>query len=408
MKGKKHFIILAALCLFSLHTHYAAAQADWDQFRGASRDGSASGSARLSAWPETGPKVKWTREIGSGFSEILISGDRIYTMFAEKADSLTGWEYVASFDAATGREIWRTELDSVFIDVDGWGDGPRSTPAMDGNWLYCFTGHGKLFAVSRMDGSIRWSVDFVKEFESTLPRWGFSASPILMDQYVIMEVGGSRGRAFVAFDSESGKVVWSAGEGEAMYSSPITANINGQEQVIFVNGRNMVSFNNQGKVLWTHNMPIGNPMASPVFIPPTRIFASANNGAGSFVVEPGTGNTSEIFQSSAMKNDWSSSVYKDGYIYGFNLAALQCISATDGQRKWNRRGFGKGSLILVDDVLLVLSDQGELSMVAATPEGFRTLGSVQLIEGRSWTAPSFSGKRVFVRNNTHMACVELQ
>jgi outer membrane protein assembly factor BamB len=379
----------------------------WNQFRGNFRNGTGETTDILTEWPQDGPGLVWKKEIGSGFSELLVSGNRLYTLFAEKTDSVTGWEYVASYDAGTGEELWRSQLDSIFIDVDGWGDGPRSTPASDDAYLYCFSGHGKLYAVSKTDGSILWTVDFVRQFNSTLPRWGFSASPILSGDMVIMEVGGDEGRAFAAFNKQNGGLIWAAGEGDAMYSSPITAEINGQQQIIFVNGRRLSSYDMHGDTLWTYQMPIGNPMASPLFIPPAHIFVSANNGSGSFLIGLDADVINELFTSSAMKNDWSSSVYRDGYIYGFNLASLQCISVEDGKRVWHKRGFGKGNLILVGDKLLVLSDQGDLSVVNATPEGFTELGSISVLEGRSWTAPSYANGRVYMRNHTHMACVEL-
>jgi outer membrane protein assembly factor BamB len=400
------FILAGLLSATTLYSN-SDKSSDWPQFRGSLRNGSAATGGQSLSWPEGGPAMVWKKEIGSGFSEIILSDGKLFTMFAEKTDSLSGWEYLASYDAGTGEEIWRTRIDSVFIDVDNWGDGPRSTPAAGQDLIFCFSGFGKLVALSREDGAIRWTVDFIEQFGSTLPRWGFSTSPLLVGDLVLMEVGGTGERAFAAFRQENGQLVWARAKGDAMYTSPIAAEINGKVQIIHPNARNLYSFDVKGDTLWVHTMPIGNPMASPLFIPPNKVFVSANNGSGSLLLEVAGNTTEEIFQSAAMKNDWSSSVYLDGYIYGFNLASLQCISAADGQRKWGRRGLGKGSLILVGDKLIVLSDTGVLAMVEATPEGFVELGSVQAIEGRSWTAPSYAGGRVYVRNHTEMACFEL-
>lgn len=405
----RKYLFMILLFFISLSVKAGSGQAsDWNQFRGHYRNGSGTADSEVAVeLAQDGQGIVWKREIGSGFSEVLVEGNRIYTMFAEKTDSITGWEFVASYDADSGEELWRTQIDSVFIDVDGWGDGPRSTPAMDGGFLYCFSGHGKLLAVSAADGSIRWTIDFVRQFNSKLPRWGYSASPVILNDMVIMELGGDEGRAFAAFNKQDGELIWTGGEGEAMYASPITAEINGQRQIIFANGRRLYSYNESGDTLWTYQMPIGNPMASPLFIAPASIFVSANNGSGSFLLDVEQQGANEVFASSAMKNDWSSSVYRDGYIYGFNLASLQCISVEDGQKMWHKRGFGKGNLILVGDKLVVLSDQGELSLVEAGPDGFQELGSLAVLDGRSWTAPSYAGGRVYVRNHTHMACVVL-
>ncbi|MFO7998910.1 MAG: PQQ-binding-like beta-propeller repeat protein [Bacteroidales bacterium] len=406
MFRKSIFITLSVLLHIPLVVGNNPAS-DWPQFRGSLRNGSSPVSPQAVEWPENGPKLIWKQDIGSGFSEVLVSGSELFTMFAEKTDSITGWEYLAAYDAQTGEELWRAQLDSVFIDVDNWGDGPRSTPFLDQDHLYCFTGFGKLMSVSRDNGAIGWSVDFIEAFGSTLPRWGYSSSPVVMGNLVMIETGGDQDRAFAAFNKHTGELVWAAGTGPAMYSSAIIAEIGGQTQIIHPNGRNLFSFDENGDSLWTYTMPIGSPMASPLFIPPDKIFVSANNGVGGFMVKVTGQVVEEVFNTSAMKNDWSSSVYHDGHIYGFHLASLQCISVEDGKRLWGKRGLGKGSLILIGDKLLALSDLGVLTMLEASPQGYIEMGSVEAIEGRSWTAPSYANGRIYVRNHTQMACFEL-
>ena len=349
----------------------------------------------------------WKKEIGSAFSEIIVLEDIICTMTSETTDSVTGSEFLIAFDKKNGDEIWKTKVDSIFFDVDGWGDGPKSTPTYDEDNIYCFSGFSKLTAISKKTGKIIWVVDFVAEFGSSVPRWGASTSPILVDNILIMEVGGTESRGFAAFNKKNGEVIWMKGNGFTTYSSPAITEIDGETQILFTNGSNLHSYNTKGDSLWTFQMPIRNPNSHPVFIEPNKIFISALGSVGFVIVEIIDNKPTQLLQGSTMKNDYSSSVYRDGYIYGFNIATLQCISAETGEKVWTKRGFGKGSFILVNDKLVVLSDQGKLILVEASPDGYSERGSFQAIEGKCWTAPSFADGKVYVRNLTEMACYKI-
>jgi len=374
----------------------------WNQFRGSNRSGVSPENALPDILPESGPELLWKKEIGSGFSEITISGDRIYTMLSEETDSISGSEYIAAFDAKTGNAIWRTKVDSLFFDT--FGNGPRSTPAIGEDNIYSFSSYGKLTANSKEDGKTIWQVGFISEFGSTLPQWAFSSSPVLVDNTLIIEAGGTDSRAFIGFDKNSGKVLWTKGSGISSYNSPVVAEIDGKTNIIFANQTTLYSFNSIGDTLWTYNMTMNGPMAMPVVFDSNKIFISTVRSAGFSIVEVNNNTVKELINSGTMKNDFSSSLYYDGCIYGFNVAALQCISARTGEKKWTKRGFGKGSLILVDDKLLVLSDKGKLIQVKATPEAYTEQGSFQAIDGKSWTAPSFAEGKLYVRNLTEMAC----
>ncbi|MBC8344235.1 MAG: PQQ-like beta-propeller repeat protein, partial [Bacteroidetes bacterium] len=333
---------------------------------------------------------------------------RVYTITGEKVDSARGYEYAIAFDAATGNKIWKTKIDSIFIDIDGWGDGARSTPAINDDHMYCLSGFGKLKALSLIDGKEIWQVDLVIDFGIPVPRWGFSTSPLIMEDVLILELGGKDENAFGAFNPQDGKLLWKVANGQPSYCSPIIANIDGQEQMIFANDNTLFSFNSKGESLWTYSMPIRRPTATPVFIEPNKIFVSAVSATGCFIIEIKENKALETMNNSSMQNHWSSSCYHNGYIYGFNVAALQCISALDGNKKWTKRGYGKGSLIMADDKLIVLSDKGKMVLVEASPEAFVELSSFQALNGKSWTAPSFSNGKVYLRNLTQMACYQLK
>ncbi len=373
----------------------------WNQFRGPDRIGAVDYTLP-DQMPDGGPELLWKRPVGSAFSELAVVGDRVYTMFSEAVDTTSGTEYLAAFDAATGDELWRVKTDSLFFDQ--FGNGPRSTPLVDGDMVYCLSSHGKLSAHRTADGSMAWQTDLVKEFGSTLPRWGFSTSPVLLGDMLILEAGGTDSRGFAGFGKETGKAVWSWGDGVAYYTSPVVVTIDGKEQVLFASQTTLYSFDASGDTLWTCPVSMNGPMASPVMMDGNRIFISTVRSQGFCVVEVKDGRPKEVLNGSTMKNDFSSSVYHNGFIYGFDVAALQCISATTGEKRWTKRGLGKGSLIRVGDQLMVLSDKGNLLRVKATEEAYKELGSFQALEGKSWTAPSFSDGKLYVRNLTEMAC----
>jgi outer membrane protein assembly factor BamB len=394
-----------ATCLLLVQLPYAYAQGpsagSWNQFRGPDRIGAMEYDLP-DEFPNSGPELLWKKPVGSAFSELAIVGDRVYTMFSEAVDTTSGTEFLAAYDAKTGDELWRVKTDSLFFDQ--FGNGPRSTPLVDGDKVYCLSSHGKLSAHNAADGSLVWQTDLVKEFGSTLPRWGFSTSPVLVGDILVLEAGGTESRGFVGIDRNTGIAVWTRGEGVAYYTSPVVVTIDGKEQILFASQTTLFSFDAGGDTLWTCPISMNGPMASPVVMDDNRIFISTVRSRGFCVVEVKDGKPKEVLTGSTMKNDFSSSVYHDGYIYGFDVAALQCISAATGEKKWTKRGFGKGSLIRVGDQLLVLSDKGMLIRVKAVAEAYTELGSYQALEGKSWTAPSFSDGKLYLRNLTEMAC----
>ena len=379
----------------------------WTQFRGFNRSGISNERLPEIDKPELQFDLIWKKDIGSGFSELIVSEGVVYTMESEQIDSISGSEFIVAFDENTGNEIWKSKVDSIYIDVDGWGNGPRSTPALDENNIYSFSGCGKLTANSKKDGRLIWQVDFVNVFESTVPRWGNASSPLIIDNKVIMEAGGVNSKAFVAFDKNNGEVLWTSGNGTSSHDSPLLVIIEGQQQIIFVNGSTLYSYNAEGDTLWTYKMPFRVITAMPVLIGTNRLFVSGVRNPGFFIVEIRENKVNEVITGSSMKNDFSSCCYYDGYIYGFHVAALRCISAETGEVVWTKRGYGKGSLIIVDDKIFVLSDKGKLVMVDTNPDAYTEIGNINAINGKSWTAPSFANGKVFVRNLTEMASFKL-
>jgi outer membrane protein assembly factor BamB len=395
----KGLLIMAFGIMFFTHIQ---AQDEWNQFRGFSRSGVIDQTNFPELIPQTGAELKWSKDIGSGFSEIVLSENKAYVFYADTLHN--NYTYLAALDKNNGQELWKSPVDSMWIEVDGWGHGPRSTPAIDDDAIYCLSGYGKFVAFNKNTGSELWKISLPGQFGATIPRWGFSTSPLLIADVVILETGGGDKKAFTAFDKKSGKVVWSTGTGVAAYNSPLVANIQNKDHIVFANDTLLYALNATGELLWQYRMPLRGPMAMPVFIGPNRIFVSSVSNTGSFVVEVQDNVATEVLKSPTMQNNWSSSCYHKGYLYGFSKAKLQCVSVDSGEMAWGKRGFGKGSLIIVGDKLVVLSDQGKIIIVEANPESYQEIASFQTLAGKAWTAPSYSGGHLFIRNLSKVAC----
>lgn len=399
-------IVTTLLLILFIGFNSIAQSTNWNQFRGLNRSGTSLEMNLPDSFPANGLRMLWKKQIGSSFAEIAYVDGIAYTMFSEQSDSLSGIEYLGAFDGATGNELWRAEVDSIYIDADGWGNGARATPTIDGNMIYTFSGSGTLTASAKEDGKQLWQVDFVKDLGATIPRWGYACSPLIVDDLVVMEAGGSEERAFVAFNKTNGELVWAKGNANATHTSPIVTEVNGEKQVIFSNGRTVYAYNLQGDTLWTYSTLNASGTVSPVVVGKNKLFLSTIS-RGFEIIDISGNQPKKVLNGFTMKNDFSTSVYHDGYIYGFHIAALQCISAETGEKMWTKRGFGKGNLMVANGKLFVISDKGKLVMVEATPQEYIELGIFQALEGKSWTAPSIADGKIFVRNLTHMACFEL-
>ncbi len=401
----------AALLSIAFEVHAGTASRDWPQFRGARRDGQSVESGLLATWPEGGPREVWRQPLGDGYSEIVVVGDRLYTLYAKEADG-EAREFAAAFEAATGKELWRVALGKRFDNE--FGNGPRSTPAVDGDRMYVLNATGDLAALAVTDGKQLWKVSLPQTFGSAQPTFGFSTSALADGDQVVLEAGGPEGKSYVALDRASGKTKWTVGTGgrEPGYNSPLAVDLGGGPRYVYVAGGKLVGLDRGGKEIWSQAWPRGETHAMPVFVAPDRIFVSGTEGVGAALFrikdDGATASVEELWKQPAMRNHFSSSLARDGHVYGFDNATLKCIKVEDGSLAWAKRGFGKGALAFADGHLLVLSDQGRLTWVVASPEGYVESGSVQALEGRCWTAPTVAGGRVYLRNHAEMVVYDLR
>src|SRR5215213_6146052 len=380
----------------------AETRAEWPGFRGPSRDGIVRGVRIDTDWSTKPPAQMWRRPIGPGWSSFAVRGDLFYTQ-EQRGDN----EVVACYKASTGLPVW-THKDAARFFESNAGAGPRATPTLSNNRVYTFGATGILNALDANNGSVLWTRNVASETNTKVPFWGFSSSPLVIGDLVIIAASGQ----LVAYDAATGNRRWLGPNPGGSYSSPHLATIDGVQQVLLVTGAGTTSVSPaDGKQLWSDSWS-GNSIVQPALTPEgdvlitsqengTRRIALAHNGSGWSVVERWTSN--------GLKPYFNDFVVHKGYAYGFDGRILSCIDLKDGQRKWKGGRYGNGQLVLLldQDLLLVLSEEGELALVSATPDQFTEIAHSPAIEGKTWNHPVMVGDTLWVRNSEQMAAFRL-
>ncbi|MGH7598083.1 MAG: PQQ-binding-like beta-propeller repeat protein, partial [bacterium] len=398
----KWLLTTLVLCVFPLAVN-SVGDDDWPQFRGRNRDGIANAISEIKPWPKAGPRLAWQVNIGEGFSGISVSGDRIFTMFADGKS-----EFLASFELASGKEVWRVKVDEMLKNQHG--NGPRSTPAVDEQNAYGLSSRGHLVAVEKKTGKLQWEAFCKKDFRSDGPGHGFSSSPLVEENMLLLQTEAGNGKALVAFNKRSGQILWTTGYGGDGYCSPTSFVFDGERQFLFVASEKAAALSAAGKTLWEKRAGPG-LIAMPLFIAPDKIFilgSGETNGMlmkiakmqNNFAVE-------EVWSNNQLRDSFGSPVLYKDHLYGCSGAFLVCIDLATGTRKWTQRGFGEGSVILAGGYLIIMGGKGNLAVAQATPEKYLEIGSFQALRGKCWTAPTIAQGKLLLRNHVEMVCYDL-
>ena len=377
-------------------------EGEWASWRGPNRDGTVAVEGLDPSWQRGEPRQIWRRKLGEGFGSPAIAGDRVFVLFARGTE-----EYLAALEAQTGDEIWRHTVGETL--VDRTGNGPRTTPAVADGMVYAM-GTRHLVAIDADKGDEKWRVALAEP-----PLWGFSSSPLLLDDLLVVHAQVPGNEAPVtALHRDDGTIAWQAGQGLPGYASPLLVELHGRRQILAFIGGGLLALEPQsGRLLWSHpwRTSYGVNAADPVFYPPDKIFISSGYDTGAALLEvrtTGSGyETSELWSTRSMKNHFSSSVRVGDHLYGFDNASLKAIDLTDGSTQWRQRGFGKGSLLLAGDRLLVLGDEGSLALVEPSPERYLEHGRIQALDTGSWSPPALAGRWLYLRDHQEIVCLDL-
>ena len=377
--------------------------ADWPGFRGPDRDGIIRGVRIKTDWSASPPKELWRRPIGPGWSSFAVRGDLLYTQ-EQRGDD----EVVSCYNVTTGYPVWRYRDAARFWESNG-GAGPRGTPTLSDGRLYTFGATGILNVLDAGDGSVVWSRNAASDTDTKVPVWGFSSSPLVVDDIVIVAVAGS----LIAYNITTGDPRWSIPAGGDCYSSPHLMHIDGVTQILLLNEAGTISVSPaDGTLLWEHPWP-GHPIVQPTLIADGDILISADERSGvrRITVEHGPDGwtSAERWTSVRLKPYFNDSVIHNGHAYGFDGPILACIDVEDGERKWKGGRYGRGQFVLLadQDLLLVLSEKGELALVVATPDQFTELGRFPAIKGKTWNHPVLVSDVLVVRNGQEMMAFRL-
>lgn len=379
--------------------------ADWPTFRGPDRTDISSETGLLKQWPAAGPKKVWMNEdAGLGYSGFAIVGGTLYTMGSRDAV-----EYVIAIDTATGKEKWSAEAGALL--TNGWGDGPRATPTVDGDKVYALSGKGTLVCLNAADGKKLWTAEMV-ELGGKVPGWGYCESPLVEGNLVVVTPGGAQG-TLAAFDKVTGKLAWQSAEwtDPAQYASLIAVNHNGARQLIQLTMQSIAGVNAaDGKVLWKTEFPGKTAVIPTPVFKDGQVFVAAGYGVGCKSVKVGAGNAVEtLYETTDMVNHHGGVILVGDHLYGYNdKAGWTCMDFKTGAVKWaDKKGLGKGAIHSADGMLYLLEERtGTVVLIEATPEGWKEHGRFTLSpqttnrnpKGMIWTHPVVSGGRLYLRD----------
>jgi outer membrane protein assembly factor BamB len=382
-------------------------EGDFPQFLGPARDSQIRGLRLARDWVAHPPRRLWRQPIGEAWSGFAVAGELAVTQ-----EQRAGEERVVAYDLLTGRVRW-SHADTVRYETFIAGIGPRATPTIAGGRVFTMGATGILNALDLATGRRVWSRQVVKENSAELPEWGKSSSPLVLGSRVIVSAGGKENRSLVAYDAANGEPVWAGGTGGASYSSPVLVELAGRKQILMLNERTVVGHDSEtGGVLWEHAWPSGLNVTSPVLLSGDRVLVSTGYGIGSkvFRIAPGPDGAlhAEVdWTSLRLKSKFANLVVHDGWVFGLDDGVLTCLDPSTGERKWKAGRYGHGQLLLVEDVLLVQTEEGEVVLLEPNPEGQKELTRFTALDGKTWNPPALAGRYLVVRNDREAAVYEL-
>ena len=378
-------------------------ESGWSGFRGPQHDSAVRGVKIKTDWSASPPVELWRRPIGPAWSSFAVQNGRFYTQEQRGED-----EVVSCYDIKTGKPVWR-HSDKVRFYESNAGAGPRATPTLANGRVYTQGATGIVNVLDAATGNVIWTRNAVTDTGTKIPIWGIAGSPLVVNDLVVVAAAGN----LVAYELADGKQRWLGPAGGSGYSSPQLLTINGVPQIILLRSTGVTSVSvSDGKLLWEHNWP-GEPIVQPGVAPNGDLLVSVSQSSGLRRLTVGQGSGGWSIQERWTTEDinpwFNDFVVHNGHVYGFDGSSLVCINLEDGKLKWKGKRYGYGQLVLLPDqeVLLVLSEKGELALAKAATDQFTELGNFPALEGKTWNHPVLTGDILLVRNDHEMAAFKL-
>lgn len=394
---------------------------DWPQILGPGRNGIYTGAPIVASFPRSGPPLIWKRDVGAGFAGPAVAAGRLILFHR-----LNNRETVDAMDAATGKTIWTFDYPTSYRDDFGFDEGPRAVPVIAGGRVFTHGADGWLHGLDFATGRQLWAVDTRRVFDAPKGYFGVATSPLVDGDRVMVNVGGKtglgppkpgEGGGIVAFDAATGKTLWTSTTDEASYSAPVIADIAGLRTAVFFTRTGLAALDPatggvRYQFRWRARMAASVNAAAPIVIK-DQIFLSASYGTGAVLLQVANGAVKPVWSGDeSMSNHYSTSVYRDGYLYGFEGRqefgqSLRCIELATGKVMWNVDGFGAGTLLIAGDTLVITRESGELALAPASPTAFRFNARASLIPGVVRAYPALADGRYFVRNDRQLSAFDL-
>ncbi len=378
----------------------------WPNWMGPNYDGVSKEKGWSSTWPEDGLTKIWERQIGIGFSSISIADNRLFSM-----GHVDGKEFVYSLNPDTGHTIWKHSYDSPLVDNLHEG-GPGATPTIDGDFVYSLGRGGQLSCLRAKGGDVVWSKMLQDDLDVLLPEWGFTSSPFILGDQLILEAG-----RVVSYSKTSGKKNWQTDRHNAGYGSAASFTHQGTDMIATLDCDALrIVRSSNGKLVDTFEWasPFRTNSTTPI-ARGDRIYISTGYQVGCGLFKLENNKLELVYENRQMRNHFNNSILVDGHLYGFDgnsnlgrVVQLTCMDFDTGKVAWKQRGFGCGSLMVADGKLLILTEDGDLVLAEATPEQFTELARSPFLDGRCWTVPVLLEGRVYGRNAAgKLVCVQL-
>jgi enterochelin esterase-like enzyme/outer membrane protein assembly factor BamB len=356
-------------------------------------------------------EIVWKKPLGKGYSSVSVADGMVVTMFSDSV-----FDYVIALDANSGEERWRVEIDSTYRGHDGSTDGPISTPLIDGGNVYCLGPKGQLLDLELATGKRIWGQNLLEEHSAIAPFYGFTTSPLVHGDLLIVQTGGKNNNAISALQKSSGELVWTAGSDTVNYHSPMLTTIAGIEHLVYASDNYIYGLEPAtGKTLWFYqhdgeSWPAAAQGISPTVLDGSTLFFIDTRGSSKLIeIAKGANGFSakEIWQSREIRSTFNQTIYKDGLLYGYSGAFLTAVDPGTGKRVWKSRPPGDGWLLNIGPDFIVLTKDGVLSGANISPEGYSELSSLQVFADVAWTPPSFAYGKIFARSLGEIASIDI-
>ena len=381
----------------------------WTDFRGPNRDGHYRERPIRTDWPGGGLKPLWKQPVGGGYASFTIAGGRAFTIEQRGPE-----EVVAAYDVLSGRELWTTRWKALFQEYMG-GDGPRATPTWSDGRVYALGALGELRSIDAASGRTLWRTNILEDHGASNLAWGMSGSPLVVDNMVVVLPGGRSGASVAAYNKDSGARVWAAQSDLQSYSSPMIATLGGVRQILVFSASRLMGITpERGELLWEvpWKTQFDVHASQPLVLGDNRLFLSSGYGTGAAVIElsqsGGRFAVREVWRNIRMKNQFTSSLLHEGFIYGLDESILACVDASTGELKWKGGRYGYGQAMLASGHLIVLTEDGDMALVRATPAKHEEIVRFAVLDGKTWNHPAMSDGILLVRNLAEMAAFDLR